>query len=1662
MRIGAGLWVCGVALLWGACETPAVVPDKLPIEAAKGPEVPQAPPIQMLPEGGPEYADLKGRDPAEILATHLAGGNYFLSERSYVRTYLARFHPETPQGWFARGWLYDKGGETESARACYARCLDQAPELTICASNLLNLAKGDDAAIMALWKRASEAVQDVAVKEPNALRTAYFHLTDRAAAKSLLEAQEALHPQWYLFDFIRGIEAQVAGDHASALVLMDRALFEKQGAEAELYKRYIEETFEHGTDRSLSVEQRIGIPVGKALEHMARQQLDPLKAAQVIHTAASQLKGRIEAPREISSVFVASFQRYPSEEAVLEAVGLLVGYGDLDGALLRLLEEAAQRLPGRAAISRELGVYFMQTAWDPQRAQAAFDRALADCRTQEECEGVANFYLWSYAAPLDQDEAVAQRLSAHPAFAGRGLPGHVEVSRAMYGRRFEAALEALEAYRKTLKDFNLSWFKERRATLGALLDAEVRGREHQARNPFLGHWRQEMGESIKLSIPFKSGDAEVPESSMADLERVAQILKRPEAQDIIFAIEGHTDNVGNPARNEALSLKRAESTRRVLSGRFGVAPSQLRAVGYGPRYPLASNATAQGQGQNRRVEVIPVASLKEPRLAYTALLDASYFDLSPDGRTMALGSAPMELWDVERGVKVMDLGRGSWRRFSPDGRYLASVSNFTEVGGTAFHNLFIFDTRTGQVVHQMPFQFDLDGPRWDPFSKQVAVQDNIGTFTVVDVSSGARRAGRMGRQKISGESLWSADGRWFYTAQAQARQVLVWDARTLAFERALDGVDWVHGLGQTHDGRYLVATDNRHQISVWDTRTWERRTVDEPGIASRRIAAHPSKPIIAVQGRFKGEVRLYDVAAMRLLHLFEGAELRDEGIRDAVFNPDGSKLFLAYEDRVEIVEVPSYRVARTIRGVGLAPSASFKDDARGLLLVHDKAGVHAWDVATARRVHSWPFGPRSRMFEGRGPGRFVVWDAGRLVEIDTERFGRQVLPIAPGFDVQDVAVGKTRIVLGGVAKDELDGQNEVPDEGIVAAFELDTGKKLFSTTIKIVRASLRFGRIFRAGVRVALDEDRGQVATSTWWQDGFGHAIDDGKEIGLLELSSGKAGRTITTEAVKGLAFDAEGLVSARSGDYWLRYVPETGAWKRSDPVSVALAGGESLHFSAMRVERQDAQGQILRTAQTGRLIQAHQVFEARDLLVLIDLSGRMAFLGLKDFKERVSVIASAEGEWLVFTPEGYFAASMRGAERVYWAMGEDFLPFEALRKRYEDDRKVLQALGGAFDPQPNPTSAQVQAPILEGDVFRPPYRLVLHSTPPERIRQDSFALRYSIERLYDVDAPYEVRFMFNGRAERGGRPTSEAAEVRQAEERRFDLAEGLNVIQVSLRFRGIDVQTETLVTHRDAAQQRGRAPTARLWFFGVGVSQYLAEGQDLQFAARDVEALEQALKAQQGSLFAEVRARVLVNAQATARDIKLAMHEFLKQAAEEDVILIFIAGHGVQDNDQILYFMAHDSAIDKPYTGFEVAEFRRFLQNRPLRQKAVFWMDICHAGSLPASDVQRRGQVTAEDAIKLLSEGTGLSIMASSTGRESSLESARWGGGHGAFTAALLEGLRGAADQATGDRDGFNSVLELSTFVSRRVPELTDGAQHPTVPAMENVRDFPLSASRP
>ncbi|MDX1695804.1 MAG: OmpA family protein [Ketobacteraceae bacterium] len=116
-------------------------------------------------------------------------------------------------------------------------------------------------------------------------------------------------------------------------------------------------------------------------------------------------------------------------------------------------------------------------------------------------------------------------------------------------------------------------------------------------------------DEIKLKVQFASNSSIVPESAMSEIKKVADFMGRH--KDLVVEIEGHTDSMGKASYNKFLSQRRADAVAKVLVDKFGIDSGRVKATGYGEEKPVASNETAEGRQENRRVVAVLQKEVEE-------------------------------------------------------------------------------------------------------------------------------------------------------------------------------------------------------------------------------------------------------------------------------------------------------------------------------------------------------------------------------------------------------------------------------------------------------------------------------------------------------------------------------------------------------------------------------------------------------------------------------------------------------------------------------------------------------------------------------------------------------------------------------------------------------------------------------------------------------------------------------------------------------------------------------------------------------------------------------------------------------------------------------------------------------------------------------------------
>jgi len=461
---------------------------------------------------------------------------------------------------------------------------------------------------------------------------------------------------------------------------------------------------------------------------------------------------------------------------------------------------------------------------------------------------------------------------------------------------------------------------------------------------------------------------------------------------------------------------------------------------------------------------------------------------------------------------------------------------------------------------------------------------------------------------------------------------------------------------------------------------------------------------------------------------------------------------------------------------------------------------------------------------------------------------------------------------------------------------------------------------------------------------------------------------------------------------------------------------------------------------------------------------GTIRWYGLKDGKELLAFFPhSDKRRWIIWSASGYYDASPGGEDLVGWHINKgkskaaDFFPASRFRSTYYRPDIIARLLetgneGEAIRIANEEAGRKTQKAQLEK--ILPPVITILSPRDSEILTQPEITIAYTV-RSSSSEPVTGIRALIDGRPARQERGLKVVGKGTQEETLKITIPE--RDCEISLiaenRFAASEPATVRIIYRGKTEKTEEFVVKPNLYILAIGVSLYQDKNLTLQFAAKDAKDFAQALEKQKGGLYRDVKVRLLTDAQATRDEVMDGLDWIQKETTAKDVAMVFMAGHGTNDQTGNYYFLPANVDTEKlKRTGVVFSDIKNTLNS--LAGKALFFMDTCHSGNVMGS---RRAQTDITGMVnELASAENGVVVFASSTGKQYSLEDVSWG--NGAFTKALVEGLSGKADY-TGK--GKITINMLDLYISEKVKELTRGQQTPTTTKPQTIADFPVAVKR-
>lgn len=474
--------------------------------------------------------------------------------------------------------------------------------------------------------------------------------------------------------------------------------------------------------------------------------------------------------------------------------------------------------------------------------------------------------------------------------------------------------------------------------------------------------------------------------------------------------------------------------------------------------------------------------------------------------------------------------------------------------------------------------------------------------------------------------------------------------------------------------------------------------------------------------------------------------------------------------------------------------------------------------------------------------------------------------------------------------------------------------------------------------------------------------------------------------------------------------------------------------------------------------------------LITSSTDGTAKIWDIKTGQELLAIILVGKEDYILKTPDNYYLSTRDATDYIHFVKGKDIYLFEqfdlkfnrpdiVLSKLNYVDPKLIQAYKKAYLKRLKKMNFTEE--MLKGDFHLPKVKIKNFEYLPMITDSAKIELNLHIEdEKYPLD---RVNIWINDVAIFGtaGISVRELKTQNLDKSVSFELAKGVNKVQVSvLNQAGAESYKETYQVKCNAGKER-----SDLYLITIGESKFKNEKYNLTYAAKDAKDLVSLFN--ESKQFKNVFVKTLVNEETTKENI-LNIRDFIKGAGRNDQVLLFIAGHGVL-NEELDYFLAtYDMDFENPTEkGLPYEELEAILDGiQPLKKTLI--MDACHSGEIDKEEVSLISNVETETeditfravgnaaAPKLGSEnvseltntlfsdlrrGTGATVISSAGGVEFAMESDEWK--NGLFTYCMISGIKnGSADL---NNDGEIWLSELQKFVQEEVAKKSNGKQKPT-----------------
>jgi WD40 repeat protein len=1036
----------------------------------------------------------------------------------------------------------------------------------------------------------------------------------------------------------------------------------------------------------------------------------------------------------------------------------------------------------------------------------------------------------------------------------------------------------------------------------------------------------------------------------------------------------------------------------------------------------------------------------------------NYIEFSSNGKYMISSSFDntMKLWDVKSGKELRTFsGHEEYvymAKLSTNGKYAAS-------GG--YDNFRVWDVSSGKEIFQLQeHSSGVKSVAWHPQGRFVAYGDGSGTIRICDIID-QRIVKVLNVQRSVVIELWySNDGKSIYSCGRH--EIIKSDVEKgspiYSIEKAHSGQ--IGNFVLNNDESKIVSGGEEGDVCVWNAVTGEaiqRFNLKTP-ISS--VAINNDENFIVATG-IKGYCVIIDAKTGATVKDFSGGHT--SGVNLAIFSKDQNHIMTCGDDQnIILYSIEHEKILREYNGLSdWVLDMDINPLNNQVISARIDKSLKLWELKSGKTVQTYDghSGFVSTISYCKNPSKFVSGSSDKTAKLwATET--KQVLKKFPdheGYVFVDAHPIKSEMVTG--SEDRLR--------------TWDFNGKLLNRfvghrkSIQAVAYSPDGSKILSGGtdnVAILWDANSGEEI----WQYNHPEEITavafspDGKYVVSCSGDEyDKMHRVVFHDLDNGVA--DKSIADIKKMVYNIVFSPDSKSFVvcSEDPV-IKLYTSSSLK---PKLEFQGHEDQVRSAFFT----------EDGKYLVSGSADGSCKIWDAKKGELLATRIASKRSDdYIVYTPEKYYTVSKEGTSFIHYVDGDDTYSFDQFDLQYNRPDKVMEKIGLAekeeieayknayykrlrkmgFDPKEFEKTLTFNVPKIEilsevegiGVTKVKEYTFEISATDDE----------YNLERLI-IQVNGVPFYGIKGKSLKDLKTKSIKQKVS------LQLTSGVNTITASvINEKGV----ESLARSIDITYMPEKETSKDLYIVSIGVSNFIQSEYNLTYAAKDAKDIINTFKL--NNTFAKVYELPFLDENATKNNI-LKAKETLKNSKADDMVVLFVASHGLLDDEMNYYLATHDVDFNNPSaSGILYDELESLFDGISARKKLMF-IDACHSGEVDKDEMkladaaisggavktrgfkvveQKDDHIGIKNSFELMKElfadlrrGTGAVVISSAGGAEFAFESSEWK--NGVFTYALLEGLK--TGNADADKNGEVLVSELRDYVFDRVKKLTNGQQNPT-----------------